>query len=635
MTKARAVVLLSCGTALTIVSAAILTRDRPGTDPDASRQAASTTANEISGFSISADDDLNFRVLRDGEPILIMTDGYRARFRCNPTNDHWIGTRRTPVHLGWSPWDAADVADVSVHRVVTADHFELRITATKPQLDNTKFTTTLIGDRDLESGRITYGLVSELHARPVDVKKHLDASRIEYLDPWIEGVFWHERDNHDRELYHSFVFFDAEAQTLTRTPKLHLFPCLRDGTYETLVTPMTSGAFALVDDIEPGLRFLVADLTGPGTLGICWWTWDPHFYLDLDGAIGDSLRFAMRIEEISVKSGARMIADAVPIPFETDPEHQVPTFVRDSVNRFDDMLDKPDEWSWEQYSTACEIDRRIGFDDNVSVTIHGKDKQTSAWYARTIGYDYFDHARLQDGQSVTTMIRTEGTREGARLGVLCYNGPESWLYEENEPVTIWSEPVTGTSDWQLRTVKFDASGFKRFKIVLEHSGGGQSWFDNVELKRDPSADGAGWHDDVVDWRDRDWSQPQELPRRAFKCSRPQMRNDPERIVMAWKDCSAAGPRLRLPEGEFLIRLDVSGDGCEDDLPVLEASTGDVTAAHPIKVAGRTTVEWQFVSDGNAPMQLRLKFANDGICSHESREIDKNIFIHRIDVRRAD
>ena len=298
------------------------------------------------------------------------------------------------------------------------------------------------------------------------------------------------------------------------------------------------------------------------------------------------------------------------------------------------MLDKPDEWSWEQHSIACSIDRELGYDDTVSVTINGKEERTTAWYARTIGYDYFDHAPLQDGHAVAAMLRTADAPVGARLGVICYNGPESWLYEESEPVAVWSEPVTGTSDWQKRTVRFDATGFKRFKIVLEHSGAGQSWFDNVTLERDPSADGAGWHDDVVDWRDRDWSQSQELPFRAFRCSRPKMRNDPKRLVMAWRDCSAVGPNLRVPEGKYQFRLTVSGDGCIDNLPILQTTIDPSIEVHDIGIDGTSIVELRFESDGITPIQLQLKFANDGQCSTSKSDVDKNIYVHNIEIQRS-
>lgn len=633
--KARAIVLISIAAAAVIVSTAILSRERPETAPDeTSARSTATAASQTTGFTVLATDDLNFQILRDGVPVLIMTDGYRVRFRCNPVTDHWIGTRRTPVHLGWSPWDAAEVKDVLVHRDVAADRFKIGISGRKPQLDNATFTTTLLATRDVQTGRISYGILSDLNASPAEVKNALGAGRIEYLDPWIEGVYWPQRDEHDRELYDAFVFFDAETQSLTSAPKLHLFPCLRDGTYETLVRPMTTGALALVDKTEPGLRFLVADLSGPGTLGICWWTWDPHFYIDLDRATGYALSYTMRIEEIPPKTGQRMLADAEPIPFQTDAEHQVPSFSLDTVNRFDDMLDRPDEWSWEQHSRACEIDRSIGYDDHVSVTIRGAEHTTTAWYTRALGYDYFDHAALQAGQSVTAYVRTQDAPRGARVGVLCYNGPESWLYEEPEPVAVWSEPVVGTSDWQERSVKFDASGFKRFKIVLEQSGPGQSWFDNVALNRDPSADGAGWHDDVVDWRARDWTISQEIPRRALKCSRPQMRNDPNRLVMAWKDCAATSPLLRVPAGDYHLELTAAGDGCDDDLPILEIQIDTTTTDWQIPVPGVSTQIVPLASDGEKPIRFVLRFANDGACAGREGDIDKNIYVQRIALHRT-
>jgi len=614
-----------------IVSTAILTRHRQD-----DRATPTTTApRSTAGFSIQDGDALNFSIRRDDKDVFILQEGYRARFRCNPLNDHWVGTRRTPVHLGWSPWDAGDVANVRVDHDTTPERFQVHIHGVKPQINNAPFTTTIIGTRDVKTGRIAYGITSELMATPAEVKTSLGADRIEYIDPWIEGVFWHQRDDHDRELYQSFVFFDAEAQTLTSAPKLHIFPCLRDGTYETLVAPMTSGALALIDDKEPGLRFLIAALSGKGSLGICWWTWDPHFYLDLNSANSEKLTYAMKIEEMSPKAGARMLADATPIPFRDDPDHQLPTFTQSAVNRFDDMIDAPDEWCWEQYSRDCEIDRTLGYDDDVCLTIHGAENTTTAWYARTIGYDYFDHEPLEGGHVAIAQVRTRSVTEGARLGVFCYNTPESWLYAEKDAVEIWSDSVNGDNEWRELRVKFDGTGYKRFKIVLEQRGAGQSWFDNVELKRDPSADGAGWHDDVIDWRDLDWTAPQGIPLRAMKCSRPKMRSDPNRLVMAWKDCLAAGPRLLLPKGEYALDLIASGDGCDDSRPVLEIQIADQSTDWPIAPGGTKNHSVAFSSDGVSPVQLALRFANDGACEGPTGAVDMNAYVHGMTLRRLD
>lgn len=622
--------------AAVIVSTAILTRDTADGKADFARSSTrSSGAPADVRFSVKADDALNFRILCDGKPVLIMLDGYRVRFRCNPSNNHWIGTRRTPVHLAWSPWSAPQVSDVRVSREMTKDGFRLSIRGVKPQIGDATFSTTLLARRDVTTGRISYGIVSDLNASPEKVRNALGKGRIEYLDPWLEGIFWPQRDGHDRELYQSFVFFNAADQTLMRAPKLHLFPSLPDGTYETLARPLTAGALAVIDKSEPGIRFLVADLSGSGSVGICWWTWDPHFYIDLDTASGNKLTYALRVEEISQKTGARMLSDAKPIPFQSDEDYQVPAFTRDGVNRFDDMLDTPSEWGWEQSSRACMIDRTIGFDDKVSVTIKGEPDTKSAWYTRALGYDYFDHARLNGGHAVTAMVRTAEASKGARMGVLCYNGGEAWLYEEPDPVAVWSKPVVGTSDWQKRTVRFDGTGFKRFKIVLEQDGGGQSWFDNVVLKADPSADDIGWHDGIVDWRNRDWSKPQKVPFRAFQCSRPQMHSDPERLVMAWKDCTATSPQFRLPKGQFRLTLEAEADGCSDDLPILKLTFGTSTATYPIAIDAVTPITTPVASDGETPVTFELQFTNDGPCTDGTAQRDKNIYIRRVVLERIE
>jgi hypothetical protein len=639
--QSRAIILISLALGTAIVIAAV-TKKSFDRNPSAVSQPTTIPAS-TSGFTVEATNDFNFTLSSDGAPILHMIDGHRIRIRCNPQNDHWVGTTRHPVNIAWSQLNAPKVSELRIATALRGDSFEISVRGQKPELDNIEFTTTLIGNRKiLPDGHvrhesIEYQLRSTLHATPAHVKAALGSDRIEYLDPWIEGIFWPERDGHDREIYDYFVFGNRDS--LRYAPKLHIFPSLRDATYETLVAELDEGFFAAVDLDEPALYFRVSKLSGPGHIGICWWTWDPHFYITLDDASEMPPLYEMVIDEIpaSITPGVMTEPNNVRIPFETDPDYQIPSFQLEGINRFDDMLDESHEWGWEPHSRACTLDRRMGFDDDVCATINGAPGVTTAWYTRALGIDYFDHKPLIGGHAVTAVVKTRDAPVGAKLGIICYHGAETYLYDETDPDLFanWSEPVTGTTDWQPVTVRFDATGYKRFKLVLEHTGAGQSWFDNLELRRDTTADGYGWHDGVVDWRDRDWSKPQALPRNAMKCSRPKMLEDGSRLVMAWLDCSATSPQLHLPAGEYRLVVRAKGDGCAADPPKLQLAMSSDTTVWPIGLDKVRSNMMPFKSDGEQPISFAMQFINDGPCDDGTNTVDKNVFIHEITIERID
>ncbi len=599
------------------------------TDPRTSASAA--TAQAVAGYQVHLVSSSHREVRLNNAPVFILKEGHLARFRFTPRDDHWLGTKRHPVNLGWGPvrFPGVEVAEVSLE--AGANGFSARVTGHKPDWPGARFLTTVTGQAEEEEGPLRYTIRSELFLDDAAAFRDLlPRAKVEYLDIWVEGVFWPGRDGHDRELYEHFLFAEPDG-TLRSAPKLHVFPSLRKTAYRTLARALSTGGFiGFVDSVESGFLIRIEELSAPGEVGICWWTWDPHLTMRVPHD-ANSLVYEVAIEQFPRAEGQALLARAKTIPFRDDPQYQVPVFTRDMVNTFGKLLDHPDEWAWEPQSRRCSIDERVGYDDSRSVTIRSEGLGRTAWYARALGVDYFDHRPLEGGYRVRAVVKTRDVAGGARLGVLCYNGPETWLYEEPEAVSAFSQGVHGTNDWTSAEVRFDATGYSRFKIVLEQDGRGQSWFDNVSLSADPSALGVFREAEVLDLRNAlrsGSSQPLNL--RDFEVSRPRMLEDAGRLTLAWERCLARSRRLHLSAGRYQFVMRAEGEGCREDAPVLLAEVPGVSAERVLVTPDRIKdYALAFGLSQDKIVRLSLTFMNDGVCSQDGRDVDKNIFVEAV------
>jgi hypothetical protein len=584
-------------------------------------------------------DGSNLRIEHDGEPIFLLTHGYLARFRSTRANDHWIGTTRHPMNLSWLP-NAFPDATATLDSVALRDHgFDVSVSGTKPVDGRGPLAFRTVVSAEARYGDVlTWRIESSLrHAEPGrPVGGWSEGRPVEYLDPWIEGIFWPQRDGHDEELYEYFVFGGANG-VYHKSPKLHIFPSIRDASYETLVQPMGGGdAFGVLDVEEGGYLFRAQRLDAPGSVNICWWTWDPHFMIDAppDAA---SVAYAMEIEPVAAGRAARILAEARPIEFTKDEDYQLPVFKRDGVNAFDVNISTADQWAWEPSSRACRVDDAVGADDQRSVTIKLDDPEQAAWYARALGVDYFDHAPLDGGWRVDALVRTRDLNGQARIGLVAHHGAETWLYEEPSADSAYSRPLSGTNDWTPVTLRFKAEGYQRYKLVLEQRGIGQSWFDNVTLTRDPDAPPIRPTVGHLDLRAvlADAGR-HEFDLRDLRVARPAMRAGGGQIAMAWKDCWTGTPPMRLDAGSYRLIWSAHGTGCPFDPARLRVTLGAVFD-HMVAIDSAAPKEWTLEFTVHEPVraELILTFVNDGMCADGDQSIDKNAFLDSLAIERAE
>lgn len=449
--------------------------------PAAAVRAAAAAETRIPTIRNDADDAV---IEDDGKPIAVLRGGRDLRFRTGGDDPHWIGTRKHPVNLSWKPDVAPEALIESVDVDAYAGGFSLHIRGRKPQLNNAHFETCIFGEAQ-RGGRWSYRLKSWLEIRPSPRPRH-----VEFLDLWFDAMFWPQRDGHEHERF-PWLVFRQPGRDYEFAPKLHLFPSLPGATYRTLVQPLRAGTeLLLLDGDAAGHRIRIARLPDGGNLGLCWWAWDAHFFaLARPGA--RKLEYEVRIDSVPAAEARAIVERAGLIPFWEDDEYRLPVFSRDAMNRFDKLIDHPQEWSWEPHSRDCLIDPTVGYDDNQSVTIVKSDTGTTAWYTRTVGGDYFDHKKPIGRYRVSAVVRTRDVQGEVRIGAVCHRGGETMLYAEPGADIVYSMPLTGTHDWTPLSIEFDPTGFNRHKIVLEHTGTGQSWFDNVRLEPLPATEMAG------------------------------------------------------------------------------------------------------------------------------------------------
>jgi hypothetical protein len=435
---------------------------------------ASKPSSASSAFFVQEQDN-NLTVWSGHSRVLELASGHQARFRASTDDEQWIGTELVPVNLCWSADLHPECEVESLTWSTAPDGYELLLGARKPTLGAARVET------QLEARASSAGLVYTIRSEIELPEEALAAPwAIETVDLWFGGIFWPERENVSKELYSQFVFHSVEG--LRSAPKLHSFPVWRDAPYETLQQPASVGfALSFLDHEAHGYSMRLQQASAPSAVGICWWTWDPHWFLLVDGT-SSKLSYELVIEPVPIENQRGLLAAARAIDLTSIEEYAVPVFELGQLNDFSTRVSHGSQWGWEPHSRACTLDDQIGRSDASSVAIELLGAERTAWYSRALGLNYFDHEPLRGWFRVEGWVRTSSLSGQARIGVVAAPGPETSLYEEASPNWWWSASVNGTTEWSHVSVDFQAIDDRPVKIVLEQEGSGRSWFDDVSVK---------------------------------------------------------------------------------------------------------------------------------------------------------
>jgi hypothetical protein len=109
-----------------------------------------------------------------------------------------------------------------------------------------------------------------------------------------------------------------------------------------------------------------------------------------------------------------------------------------------------------------------------------------------------------------------------------------------------------------------------------------------------------------------------------------MLEDARRLTLAWERCLARSRRLHLSAGRYQFVMRAEGQGCREDPPVVLAEVPGVSAERvtvtPDRIKDYALV---FGLPQDKIVHLSLTFMNDGVCSQDGGEVDKNVFVEAV------
>ncbi len=470
------------------------------------------------------------RVYWDDRLLLELKENRFLLFRATPEDELWVGSKRSRADLGWVYRDpgAKGMEVLDLHHEYSRETGELviRITGRKPQFES-QIDVVLTGRWMPEARKFKYQISTSLQCSLEDwyenSKLFLRGSRArgsklwtEVLDYCIEGVSITERmlspdkeRRGERQIYEWFVKSD-DGFAWEKWPKIHIpFP-VRPGNYITirdLEHPTQEGGYyGFLDKNQGGWMTQIIKAPAPVIYELCWSRFDVH--ISLEGAIPPrhsqtdlTLTFAMDFVPVAPARAQDIINRAVEPNWRDAPEYQdLPLFSWE--NRFDRVItdvpseDTSNQTLWWPSDYLCFRDATMGFDDTYSVSIKRTEaaQKTSAWttlsWAQPFNKRPKHNRRFRFSAMVKTADCTGKVRLGhyssiENLGDMYYGGRKSHR-QDGTRVTeglVWeySEAVTGTTDWTPVTLEFVVNHHGS-TLVLEHTGTGQCWFDNVVIE---------------------------------------------------------------------------------------------------------------------------------------------------------
>lgn len=491
---------------------------------------AKDTGVHFPGLMISSASE-GTRVTWSGMAIVEMKGNRYLRFRSSPNDEKWIGAESSPMDLGWAYRDIGTkgmvVSEVKTHIDPEHNRFNIEVIGHKPGVTNSRITTVLEGRWIASEARFMYTLSSRLSC-PLEAwyekstsKLRGPASRgsklwIEPLDFCLEGISITERmispDKSMRSAPLNYKWFvrTLDGKNWEKWPKIHIpFP-VRKGDYMTIRDVnglMSEGScFGFMDGERGGWIMKILKTSAPIYHEICWSRFDVH--LLMEGAMPpraslDSLDLGYSFEftPIAPESAEAIVSAAQELPWRHAREYQDLALFSWN-NRFDALItDVPSEKTaehmlWWPSDYNCFRDGTVGADDNYSLSIRRQSSEAkpSAWSTLCWGYPFNSQPKGKRRYRFSAMVKTKDCIGEVRLGHysskesigdVYYGGSKSHNRDgsANTIDIVWeySHSLRGTSDWTPLSVEFEVKHYSS-TLILENTGQGQCWFDNVKLE---------------------------------------------------------------------------------------------------------------------------------------------------------
>lgn len=457
-----------------------------------------------------------------GELIVELKENRYLRFRATPADENWIGCERKGADLCWAYADQGakglEVLGTAHEHHPEKGQFALVVDAKKPHFES-KIRIVFKGTWMPEAAKFKYTLYTSLEC-PLEswyrnstiAQAHYNLSPtswtpIEVTDYHIEYISMPDRNlsvhRRQPQKYEWFVR-SADGVHWAKWPKVHIPYVARPGNYITIADRVhpsgVGGYFGFFDKTHGGWMTQVAKAPFPIDFELCWMFFDVH--VPYRGAVPPrysietlSLDMELAFEPVDAERGQAILEAATEVPWRSMEAYRLPLFTWD--NKFDTLLtDLPSEetanhYIWWASSEDCYRDDTTGYDDRYSVSIkrQGDPAMPAAWNTVTWCYPYTTRQIKNHRIRFSAMVKSSECTGSVRLAIC--RGSENFYGKRNHnddgsiKTDDWTwqfspRSITGTTDWTPIFMEF--VGQNGISLILEQSGGGQCWFDNVTIE---------------------------------------------------------------------------------------------------------------------------------------------------------
>ncbi len=513
--------------------------------------AAEETGTEYPEITVRQDEAGTF-VMMDGDIICELEKNRYLRFRATNVDDNWVGCERKGADLCIAFADKGVTGIVVENAEFTNNaeegYFEVNVSGYKdgldcyinysvkgtwvPEIGKFKYTYETDMDADLEKWYANSVTASGYYNQNPNAK-----APIEITDYHIEHIattdIVQSETYKDMPLRYEWFLASDDGSEWEKFPKVHLPYPVRTGDYITIRergARLAAGTkFGFTDKEHGGWMSTVNRTSVDGiNFELCWYFFDVHILMynavpPRYSADRFTLDFSIDFDPLSKEEGNALVEEATERNWRDYEEYALPLLSRN--NTFDTLITDIDSEHtceshlWWASSFDCFRDDTVGYDDNYSVTIKRDkaDAQPHAWNTFGWGYPFEEESIKKHKFRFSAMVKTQDVTGMARLafavqksGADLYYGVNTHLADgtPREDIISWqfSDGLTGTNDWTPLSMEFTVNGVIN-SLVLEQSGSGQSWFDNVVIEDlgEVTADTYVVYDDFENGAMSDWT----------------------------------------------------------------------------------------------------------------------------------
>ncbi len=450
-------------------------------------------------FSFQAEGPAGGKIFLRGECVAEIRDLRLANLRCAPGGRILVG-ESVPLPLYWQQYanheDPERNAGSEPQLRLLAEGEELKLLCEGNNRSRAMHSSCILGIReDPAAGRIAYDVDAELaipEGAVWSVTPNPSHGEIGFCDLWPEGAF--VTDRKARKFYSACII--QRAGRLTRLRHVHADTPAREN-----IRLSAGDRFGWVlEDENPVVEILGTENI---SAGLCAYMWDAHFGLRAAGSEGIELRgprtFRARYRLFSFTRGEAEAWMSAAIDAE-EPELATMPLIEEGTNGFSrSMADAPSDawWSWpwtvermggDRDAVRFARDSRIGRADRHSLRIECGEGGAGRWSATALG-PAFGGGELIDGSRyrLAGHVRIDSLRAVARLAIRLHREGAEGLFDPSSYEIFYSERAADPERWRRLEVVTPPINPPpdRLHLLLELTGSGCAWFDDVEWEQLP------------------------------------------------------------------------------------------------------------------------------------------------------